>query len=181
MVEIICSGFGGQGILTAGLILADAGMEEGKHVTWYPSYGAEMRGGTANCNVILSEEEIASPYCSDLDILLTMNDVAVGKFEHRLRPGGLLLVNSSLADANRIYRDDVRVIEVPANDISAELDNPRGINIVMLGALAYASEDFDAAYMREAVDKYFEKRGRVEPKNRLCFDRGADCAKEQIG
>jgi 2-oxoglutarate ferredoxin oxidoreductase subunit gamma len=138
-----------------------------------------MRGGTANCNVIISDEEIASPYCSDLDILLTMNDVAIGKFEHRLRPGGLLLVNSCLSAEDRAFRDDVRLIRVPANAIAAELDNPRGVNVVMLGALACASPDFEEAYMREAVDNYFKKRGRVESKNRLCFDRGADSARAQ--
>ena len=95
MVEIICSGFGGQGVLVAGTIIADAGMEQGKNVTWYPSYGSEMRGGTANCNVKISDEEIASPYCDQLDILFTLNDAAIDKFESQLRPGGSLLTNSS--------------------------------------------------------------------------------------
>ena len=95
MTEIICSGFGGQGVLVAGMILADAGMEDGKNVTFYPTYGAAMRGGSASCNVVISEEEIASPFCKKADIVLTMNETAIDEFESKLRPGGLLLVNSS--------------------------------------------------------------------------------------
>ena len=180
MVEIICSGFGGQGILVAGLILADAGMEEGKNVTWYPSYGAEMRGGTANCNIKISEDERASPYCEHLDILYTLNEASIGKFEAQLKPGGLLLVNSSLTSPERSYRPDITVIKVPATDVSNELENSRGANIVMLGALSQASADFDAAYMRSAVDKYFAKKGKVNPLNALCFDQGVRIAAEQM-
>ena len=159
MVEIICSGFGGQGVLVAGTIIADAGMEQGKNVTWYPSYGSEMRGGTANCNVKISDEEIASPYCDQLDILFTLNDAAIDKFESQLRPGGLLLVNSNLA---------------------AEIGNTRGTNIVMLGAMSEASPYFDKDYMRGAIDHYFAKKGKVNAKNAVCFDRGAEIAAEQL-
>ena len=91
--EIICAGFGGQGVLTAGLILAEAGFRKGQNLTWYPSYGSEMRGGTANCNVKLSDEEIGSPYCNELDILLAMNAPSVERFEHMIKPGGILLYN----------------------------------------------------------------------------------------
>lgn len=179
MTEIICSGFGGQGVLVAGLILADAGMEEGKNVTWYPSYGAEMRGGTANCSVKISDEEIASPYCDALDILCAMNDTSIDKFEGQLRTGGLLVVNSSIASKDRVYRSDIKVIKVPATDIGNELGNPRGTNIVMLGALAHASPDFDEVYMRSAIDNYFAKKGKFNPKNVVCFDRGAEEAAKQ--
>ena len=181
MTEIICSGFGGQGVLVAGMILADAGMEEGKNVTWYPSYGSEMRGGTANCNVKISGEDIASPYCDSLDILYTLNDAAIDKFERQIRPGGLLLVNSTLARPDRKYRDDIVVIQLPATDIANEMSNSRGTNIVMLGALAQASPDFDVNYMRGAVDHYFAKKGKVNLKNAVCFDRGAEIAAQQLG
>lgn len=180
MTEIICSGFGGQGVLVAGMILADAGMEDGKNVTWYPSYGSEMRGGTANCNIKISDEEIPSPYCHELDILYTLNDAAIDKFESQIRPGGILLVNSSLARPDRTYRSDITVVKVPATDIANELANPRGTNVVMLGALACASPDFDLDYMRGAIDHFFAKKGKVNPKNALCFDRGAEAAQAQI-
>lgn len=181
MTEIVCSGFGGQGVLVAGMILADSGMEAGKNVTWYPSYGAEMRGGTAGCNVVISDEEIASPFCREVDILLTMNETAIDHYEKQLRPGGLLLVNSSIVRADRTYRDDVICIKVPATDIANEMGNPRGANIVMLGALACASKDFDPDHMCGAIDTYFAKKGKVEPKNALCFRRGHEEAAKQTG
>ena len=180
MIEVICSGSGGQGILVAGMILADAGMEQGKQVSWYPSYGFEMRGGAANCDIKISDDEIPSPYCLEPDIVYTLNEAAVDKYESVLKPGGVLLVNSSLVSDARTYRDDIRVIKVPATDIATELNNPHGTNIVMLGALACASEKYDEAYMRGAVDHYFGKKGKVNPKNALCFDRGADEARKQL-
>ena len=136
MIEIICSGIGGQGVLVAGMVLADVAMEDGKNVSWYPSYGFEMRGGAANCEVKIGDEDLQSPYCYEPDILLTMSESAIDTFEERLKPGGVLLVNSSLVNPDRKYRDDIKVIKVPATDIANELNNHRGTNIIMLGALA---------------------------------------------
>lgn len=138
MVEMICAGFGGQGVLTTGLILAEAGMKLGMNVLWYPSYGSEMRGGTANCTVKFSDKEIASPCAKKIDILMGMNAPAIDKFESSLRPGGLLLVNSSLVH-EREYRDDIRVVKVPMTEIAAEHENPKGANIVMMAAMAMSS------------------------------------------
>lgn len=174
MTEIICAGFGGQGVLTAGMMLIDAGMEQGKNVLFYPSYGSEMRGGTANCSVKISDKKIASPVCKSLDILFTMNTPAIDKFESRLKPGGLLLVNSSVVPADRTYRSDIKVVKVPVTDIAVELGNPRGTNIVMLGALAANSDLFTPEYMEKAVEHYFAKKGKVNPKNTLCFRRGVE-------
>ena len=179
MTEIICAGFGGQGILTAGMILIDAGMEQGKHVTFYPSYGSEMRGGTANCSVKISDKRIASPICKTLDILFTMNTPAIDKFEPILKPGGLLLVNSSVVPAERQYRDDIRVVKVDAVDIAKELGNPKGANIVMLGTLAASSDLFKPEYLEKAIDVYFEKKGKRNSKNGLCFRQGASSRREE--
>jgi 2-oxoglutarate ferredoxin oxidoreductase subunit gamma len=173
MVEMICAGFGGQGVLTTGLILAEAGMKLGMNILWYPSYGSEMRGGTANCTVKFSDEEIASPYASAIDILLAMNAPAIDKFEKRLRPGGLLLVNSSLVHADRSYRDDIRVVRVPVAEIAASLENPKGANIVMMGALAANSALFSADDLERLINEYFEKKGKINPKNSACFKAGA--------
>lgn len=180
MLEIICSGFGGQGVLVAGMILADAAMEDQKQVSWYPSYGFEMRGGAANCDIKISDEEIPSPYCKRPDIVYTLNEDAVNKYESMLKPGGLLLVNSSLVPEERTYRDDIRVIKVPATDIANEMHNVRGTNIVMIGALACASEAYDVDKMRAGVDYYFQKKGKNNPKNAMCFDRGVEEAKKQL-
>ena len=119
--EIICAGFGGQGVLTAGMLLINAGMEQDKNVLFYPSYGSEMRGGTANCTVKISDKLIASPISKQPDILFTMNTPAIDKFEERLKPGGLLLVNSSIVPDDRKYRDDITVVKIPATDIAAEV------------------------------------------------------------
>ena len=117
--EIICAGFGGQGVLTAGMLLTNAGMEQQKQVVFYPSYGSEMRGGTANCTVKISDTLIASPVADELDILFTMNTPAIDKFERRLKSGGLLLVNSSIVPEDREYRRDIHVVKVPATEIAA--------------------------------------------------------------
>lgn len=173
--EIICAGFGGQGILTAGMILISAGMEQDKNVLFYPSYGSEMRGGTANCTVKISEKLIASPNSRQPDILLTMNTPAVDKFEAKLKPGGLLLVNSSIVPEDRTYRDDITVVKVPATDIAAEI-NPKGANLVMLGALAESSDLFSVEYLEEAIVSFFEKKGKgkFNEKNVACYRRGVE-------
>lgn len=174
MVEMICAGFGGQGVLTTGLILAEAGMKLGMNVLWYPSYGSEMRGGTANCTIKFSDTEIASPTARHIDILLAMNGPAADKFEKSLRPGGLLLVNSSLVPDEREYRGDIRVIKVPMAEIAARLENPKGANIVMMGALAANSDLFTEDELDRLVNEYFEKKGKINPKNSLCFRAGAE-------
>jgi|GEM_PF-151915 transcriptional regulator with XRE-family HTH domain len=122
-VDMICAGFGGQGVLTTGLILADAGMKLGMNILWYPSYGSEMRGGTANCTVKFSDEEIASPYAKTCDILMAMNAPAIDKFQERIKPGGLLLLNSSLVHEDKKLRSDIRVVRVPMADIAAQYEN----------------------------------------------------------
>ena len=180
MIEIICSGIGGQGVLVAGMVLADIAMEEGKNVSWYPSYGFEMRGGAANCEVKIGEEDLQSPYCLEPDILLTMSEAAIDTYEERLKPGGVLLVNSSLVSPDRTYRDDIKVFKIPATDIANELDNPRGTNIIMLGALAGASDLYDADEVRAGMEHYFNKKGKNNPRNVDSFDRGARCAMEQL-
>lgn len=180
MVEIICSGIGGQGVLVAGMVLADIAMEDGKNVSWYPSYGFEMRGGAANCEVKISDGELQSPYCLEPDILLTMSESAIDTFEERLKPGGVLLVNSSLVSEDRKYRNDIKVIKVPATEIANELDNHRGTNIIMLGALAGASELYDVDHVRAGMEHYFGKKGKNNPKNVAAFDRGAEAAQAQL-
>lgn len=176
MTEIICAGFGGQGVLMTGMILAYCGMQKDMHFTWYPSYGSEMRGGTANCNVKLSDEEIASPYAKHLDILLSMNDVAISKFEPSMKPGAVLLANSSLLLPERVFRKDIKVVKVPATELSVKLDNPRGANIVMLGALCKATGIFEKEFMKHSIDEYFAKKGKVNPKNAVCFEEGCKLA-----
>lgn len=132
--RILIAGFGGQGILLLGKILAYAGMLEDKEVSWFPSYGGEMRGGTANCAVIISDELVASPVVTNPDILIAMNDASLKKFQPRLRQKGILIFDSSLIK-NSEFRNDVEVIGVPATEISSSLGYTRSANMVLIGAL----------------------------------------------
>jgi 2-oxoglutarate ferredoxin oxidoreductase subunit gamma len=107
-----------------------------------------------------------------LDILVSMNDVAIDKFEPTMKPGSVLVANSSLLAENRVFRDDITVVKVPATEIASNLGNPRGTNIVMLGALCKATGLFQEDFMKHSIDEYFAKKGKVNPKNALCFDEG---------
>ncbi len=132
--EIIISGFGGQGTLYAGQLLAYAAMDEGKHVTWIPSYGPEMRGGTANCTVVVSDDEVGSPTVLNPTAVLVMNLPSLDKYESLVKPGGWLIVNESMVNRTP-DAPNAHVILLPANAIAQEIGNERAANMVMLGAL----------------------------------------------
>lgn len=134
MKSALIAGSGGQGILFLGKLLAHAAMIAGKNVTWFPSYGAEMRGGTANCTVVVSDEIIGSPVVKSPDILVVLNEASMDRFEGRLKEGGLLLMDSTLVRINP-RRADIRAVKVPATDMASALGNPRSANMVLLGAL----------------------------------------------
>jgi 2-oxoglutarate ferredoxin oxidoreductase subunit gamma len=131
--EITMAGFGGQGIMTAGQLLAYAGMKEGKFVLWFPSYGPEMRGGTAYCTVVVADKPIASPIIQTPSSIAVFNRPSMDKFESRVRKGGFLLVNSSLIDV-KATRKDIEELYVPANEIALKAGNGKATNMVMLGA-----------------------------------------------
>ena len=134
LIKTIFAGFGGQGVLSMGLSLAQAAMREGKNVTYLPAYGAEVRGGTANCTVAISDEEIASPVASSPEFVIAMNQPSMMRFQHQLQSGGMFLLNSSLIDAE-VMRGDIEVVRVLANAIAEQMGKPRAANMVMLGAL----------------------------------------------
>lgn len=138
ILESIFAGFGGQGVMLMGQLLAYSGMYEGKNVTYFPSYGPEMRGGTANCSVIVSNEAVGSPVISELGILVAMNRPSMEKFEATVKPGGILFYNSSLIDV-KPKRTDIKAVAVPANDIANELGNTRVANMVVMGAVLKAT------------------------------------------
>jgi len=132
--EIVFAGFGGQGIMLMGKILSYAAMNEGKNVTWMPSYGAEVRGGTAHSMVVISDSPIASPVVKEPDICIVMNKPSLKKFEPKIRIGGTLIINKSLAEIET-KRSDIDILEIPATDMGLKLGNPRVSNMIMLGAL----------------------------------------------
>lgn len=131
--EIIMAGSGGQGIMFAGTLLAHAAMEEGLNVTYFPSYGAEMRGGTANCKVIISDENIGSPIVTNPSTLLAMNESSLEMFTPKVKRGGLIIVNSSLLK-KEIETDDVEILKIPATELAEKLGDSRVANMVILGA-----------------------------------------------
>lgn len=150
--RIILAGFGGQGILFMGRALAEVGMRAGKNVSWIPAYGPEMRGGTANCSVIISEHPIASPMVTVPDAVVAMNGPSVAKFNQRIKAGGMLMYNSSLIERQE-FRDDIRLVEIPASEIAEDLGNPKVANLVMVGAYTKFSKLIDRENMLEALPK----------------------------
>ncbi len=175
MLSITCSGFGGQGVLTQGLILANVSMEAGKQLTWVPSYGSEMRGGTASCHLRIADTAISNPFFKKINVLIAMNEGAIEKFENMVEKDGILIVNSSMVK-NHTFRKDICVIEVPATELSMQMKNPRGANIMMLGAAIAASKLSDVEEFANGIDSYFAKKGKVNPLNRECFMAGAKAA-----
>ena len=132
--KVIMAGFGGQGVVLMGTLLSYSAMVQGKHTTFFPSYGAEMRGGTANCSVIVSDDEIPSPVVSEPDCIVAMNIASLDKFESRVKPGGTIFINSSLIK-RELTRDDVEAVRIPANEMAEELGSAKAANMVMLGGV----------------------------------------------
>ena len=171
----IFAGFGGQGVLLMGQLLAAAGMMEGKHTTWVPSYGPEMRGGTANCSVMLSDEEIDSPLITCPTSLIVMNRPSLEKFEDKVVPGGSIFVNNSMIDV-KVKREDVNAYYVPCNDLAAELGNNKVANMIMLGAYLGKSKCVDVETVLDALlEKLGQKKAKLIPLNREALLRGAAC------
>ena len=178
MEKIIVSGFGGQGVMLIGQILAYAGMKEEKEVSWLPSYGPEMRGGTANCNIIISDDLVGSPVVTEATAVLVMNQPSLLKFESYVEKGGLLLVNSSMVD-KQADRTDIRVCYLPVNEIAMELGNPKIANMVLLGAYIELSKSVGISYVHKALEKVFTgEKERFIPINIQALDKGIALAKE---
>ncbi len=154
--EIIIAGFGGQGIVSSGIILGHAGLFENKNVTFFPSYGAEMRGGTANCSVVISTEPVASPIVADPDIVIVMNEPSLTHFEPMVKPGGTLFVNKTLIKS-RPKRTDITIIPIEANAIAEELGQGRIANMVMLGALIKNTKMLSLETLKKAQRERFVK------------------------
>lgn len=171
--EVIVSGFGGQGALFAGQLLTYTGLDEGWHVSWIPSYGPEMRGGTAHCTVILSDDAIGSPIIRQPNICIVMNPPSMDKYEPLIKPGGLLVVNSTLV-SRRAERDDIEVVYVPANELAAELGNVKMANVVLLGAMLGTREILPIKAIKRTLDEHIPERRRhiIEP-NKRALDSGA--------
>ncbi|GFN24254.1 2-oxoacid:acceptor oxidoreductase family protein [Thermanaeromonas sp. C210] len=174
--EVIIAGFGGQGVMLIGELLAYAGMLEGKNVSWMPSYGPEMRGGTANCSVVVSDREVGSPVVAEPTGIIAMNGPSLDKFEGSVRPGGLIVVNLSLIP-RKVKREDVKVLEVPANETAVELGDSRVANMVALGAFLGATRCVSKASVLEALRHMIPgHRQDLIPLNEKALNRGIEMA-----
>lgn len=173
--EIIISGFGGQGVMSIGKNLVEAGMAEGLFVTWAPSYGPEMRGGTANCHVVLSSKAIGSPVFTYPTELIAMNVPSLDKFGDKVRDGGLILVNSSIVTTQYV-RDGITTHYVPCEDIAYELGNPKVANMVMLGAYLGATGALKKETVEQMIHAMFTgAKAKLVPLNLAALQRGMDC------
>ncbi|MGL4392755.1 MAG: 2-oxoacid:acceptor oxidoreductase family protein [Fusobacteriaceae bacterium] len=171
--KIICAGFGGQGILSLGMLISYAGMIENREVSWCPSYGAEMRGGTANCSVIVSDSLIGSPVVSnDANTVIAMSLPSLTKFESSVKPGGKLFINSSLI-SEKSTRTDIEVYYIPANELALELGNLKIANMVMLGAVLKKDPLLKVESIVEAFPKVFgESKAKLIPINQEAIKKG---------
>jgi 2-oxoglutarate ferredoxin oxidoreductase subunit gamma len=173
LIKTVFAGFGGQGVLSMGLSLAQAAMLEGKNVTYLPSYGAEVRGGTANCTVAVSDEEIASPVASSPDFVVAMNQPSLVRFQNQIQSGGVLFINSSLIEAE-ILRGDIEIVRVPANSIAEELGSPKSANMVMLGAFTKKSNLVSIASVIEELKSTLKKKQKLIAINQKALMAGYD-------
>lgn len=174
MKKTVFSGFGGQGVLMMGYVFATAAMNDGKEITYLPAYGAEMRGGTANCTVAVSDEEIFSPIASSPDYAVIMNNPSMIKYEGTIKPGGTIFINSSLV-SKETSRDDITVVKVPASDIAKKLKNERISNMIMLGAFVEKTKMTSLDSIMNALAENMKgKKASLLKLNRKGLDKGAE-------
>ena len=174
LIKTIFSGFGGQGVIMMGYLLATAGMYEEKHVTCLPSYGAEVRGGTANCTVVISTEEIASPVASEPEFAVLMNNPSLFRFQNQIQSGGTIFLNSSMIESRPI-RGDLEIYEVPVNDLAKQLPGNKVSNIIMLGAFIKKAGVVSFETMTQALkDTFGAKNPSVFKSNKAALLLGYD-------
>ena len=179
--EIMIAGFGGQGVLFAGQVLAYAAMDLGKEVTWIPSYGPEMRGGTANCTVVIADEEIGSPLVEFPPAAILLNLPSYDKYEPLMQKGGVLVVNASMVDRGP-KRDDITTIAVPANEIAEQIGDRKLTNMVTVGALLAFLPEISLEALEAALKAHLpERHHKLLPSNYAALQRGYEVARQQIG
>ena len=177
--NLCVAGFGGQGVMTLGKFLADATCNAtDKQVTFFPSYGAEQRGGTANCFVVISDGMIGAPLGDVMDDLIVMNGPSMNKFLPTLKKGGTLFVNSSIVDAN-IDREDVKVVKAPVTTLALEMGNAKVLNVIMLGVYVGYTEVVPPEVVWETIEHKLGSKPKLLPLNKLAFEKGLEIGRSQ--
>ena len=178
--EILIAGFGGQGVLFAGQLLSYAAMDSGRMVTWIPSYGPEMRGGTANCTVIISDEEIGSPLVRHPTAVVAMNLPSLDKYENEIKPGGVLVVNSSMINRS-VARSDIKVVMIPGNEVAESLGDKRMTNMVLIGGLLANLPVLTVESLEKALQEHLPARHhKLLPMNFKALRQGAAYLAETV-
>lgn len=177
--NLCVAGFGGQGVMTLGKFLASATCDStDKNVTFFPSYGAEQRGGTANCFVVISDEMIGAPLGDVMDDLIVMNEPSLDKFIGRLKKGGTLFINSSIVN-KEITRNDIKVISAPVTELAIELGNAKVLNVIMLGVYVGYTEVISPEIVWKTIEEKLGKKPKLLPLNRKAFEKGIEIGKSQ--
>jgi 2-oxoglutarate ferredoxin oxidoreductase subunit gamma len=175
--EIIIAGFGGQGVLTLGVILANSAVLEDKNATWLPSYGPEMRGGTANCHVIISDNEIGSPIINKADILVVFNRPSLDKFLTKIKKKGLLIINSSLIK-QKIVKKDIKIIKLPLVELSEKIGNQKVGNVIALGSLINLTKLVEKESVIESIKQNFKDKKKIIQLNKNALELGMEYVKD---
>ncbi|MBF4694673.1 2-oxoacid:acceptor oxidoreductase family protein [Fusibacter ferrireducens] len=177
--NLCVAGFGGQGVMTMGKFLAQATCDStDKNVTFFPSYGAEQRGGTANCFVVISDEFIGAPLVDTMDDLIVMNEPSLDKFINRLKSGGRLFINSSIVRED-VERDDVTLIKVPATEMALEMGNAKVLNIIMLGVYIGYTDVVTPEIVWDTIEKKLASKAALLPLNKAAFEKGLSIGQSQ--
>jgi len=179
--DVIISGFGGQGVLIIGNLLACAAMNEGRYVTFLPTYGVEMRGGTANCTVVISSQEIGSPVVARPHAAIVMNLPSLIKYEPQILPEGLLLINASLIEVGETSRKDIEILQIPLNEMAIQNGNPKLANMIALGALLEKTNLVRMTSLFESFEKVLDKRYHsLIPSNMKAVQIGTEYVKNLV-
>ncbi len=179
--SVVIAGFGGQGVMLAGEVLAEAGKDEGKYVTFLPSYGPEQRGGTANCHVIISDSEIASPVIDRPEAAIILNLPSLDKYEPLMKEDGIVILNKTLIP-REVKRDDIRVLQIDALDVAKQFGSEKVVNMILLGAYVEVEKPVTIETLKEVVRKNFTgRRAELLEVNLKAIEEGSKFAKEFLG
>jgi len=178
--NLCVAGFGGQGVMTLGKFLADATCNAtDKNITFFPSYGAEQRGGTANCFVVISDEMIGAPLGDVMDDLIVMNGPSLQKFLPTLKQGGTLFINSSIVNESEVTRTDVKVVKAPVTELALEMGNSKVLNVIMLGVYVGCTEVVPPEVVWETIEHKLGSKPKLLPLNKQAFEKGLEIGRSQ--
>ena len=178
--SLLVAGFGGQGVMTIGKLIGECAFVQGLKTTYYPSYGPEQRGGTANCTIVISDKEIGSPLIDELDVLMVMNQPSLDKFMGKVKPGGIIMTNATLVSAEKVTRTDVRVLAVDADNLAFDIGSSKVANIIMIAAYMEATKTMPIEEVKKIVLHTMAKKPEFMAMNEKAFDTGVEVARKGL-